>query len=129
MERRMDDFEREPVPEGSVDPLNVTLPYFDGPLGLLLHLVRQHKLDIAEVKLADLTEPYLAYVDKIQELNLDQAGEFLTIEATLVWLKSRRLLPPDQTDPEELDPETVEEMLLQRLQDYQRIKDAAGELH
>jgi segregation and condensation protein A len=125
----MDEFEREPVPEGSFDPLNVTLPYFDGPLDLLLHLVRQHKLDIAEVRLADLTEPYLAYVEKIQELNLDQAGEFLTIAATLVWLKSRSLLPPEQTAGDELDPDTVEELLLLRLQEYQRIKDAAGQLH
>ena len=125
----MDEFEREPLPEGSFDPLKITLPYFDGPLDLLLHLVRQHKLDIAEVRLADLTEPYLAYVEKIQELNLDQAGEFLTIAATLVWLKSRSLLPPDQTDTDEPDPETVEELLLQRLQDYQRMKDAAVELH
>jgi len=125
----MDEFEREPVPEGSVDPLKVTLPYFDGPLDLLLHLVRQHKLDIAEVKLSDLTEPYLAYMEKIQELNLDQAGEFLTIAATLIWLKSRSLLPPDQTQEDEPDPETVEELLLRRLQDYQRIKDAAIQLN
>jgi segregation and condensation protein A len=125
----MDEFEREPLPEGSFDPLKVTLPYFDGPLDLLLHLVRQHKLDIAEVKLADLTEPYLAYVEKITELNLDQAGEFLTIAATLVWLKSRSLLPPDETEDEELDPDTVEELLLKRLQDYQRIKEAADQLH
>jgi segregation and condensation protein A len=125
----MDELEREPLPEGAFDPLKVTLPYFDGPLDLLLHLVRQHKLDIAEVRLADLTEPYLAYMEKIQELNLDQAGEFLTIAATLVWLKSRSLLPPDQTEPEEPDPETVEELLLLRLQEYQRIKEAADQLH
>ncbi len=125
----MDELEREPLPEGAFDPLKVTLPYFDGPLDLLLHLVRQHKLDIAEVRLADLTEPYLAYVEKIQELNLDQAGEFLTIAATLVWLKSRSLLPPAETDDDELDPESVEELLLLRLQEYQRIKDAADQLH
>lgn len=126
---RMDEFEREPLPEGAFDPLKVTLPYFDGPLDLLLHLVRQHKLDIAEVRLADLTEPYLAYVEKMQELNLDQAGEFLTIAATLVWLKSRSLLPPTEAQDEELDPEYVEELLLQRLQEYQRIKEAADQLH
>lgn len=125
----MDELEREPLPEGAFDPLKVTLPYFDGPLDLLLHLVRQHKLDIAEVRLADLTEPYLAYVEKIQELNLDQAGEFLTIAATLVWLKSRSLLPPAEIDADELDPESVEELLLLRLQEYQRIKDAADQLH
>jgi segregation and condensation protein A len=125
----MNEFEREPVPEGSFDPLKVALPYFDGPLDLLLHLVRQHKLDIAEVRLADLTEPYLAYVEKIQELDLDRAGEFLTIAATLVWLKSRSLLPPGPAQEDEPDPDTVEELLLARLHEYQRIKDAAHLLH
>ena len=128
-QERMDEVDREPLREGAFDPLKITLPYFDGPLDLLLHLVRQHKLDIAEVRLADLTEPYLAYVEKIQDLNLDQAGEFLTIAATLVWLKSRSLLPPAETGDEELDPESVEELLLLRLQEYQRIKEAADQLH
>ena len=125
----MDEFERKPLPEGSFDPLKVSLPYFDGPLDLLLHLVRQHKLDIAEVRLADLTEPYLAYVEKIRELDLDQAGEFLTIAATLVWLKSRSLLPPDRSEEDEPDADMVEELLLTRLREYQLIKEAADRLH
>ncbi|HUJ75098.1 MAG TPA: segregation/condensation protein A, partial [bacterium] len=113
---------------GGFDPLQVNLPYFDGPLDLLLHLVRKQQLNINEVRLVDLTEPYLVYLERIQQLNLDQAGEFLTIAATLIWLKSRSLLPPSTQEPDEPDPETVEELLLLRLQDYQRIKDAAAQL-
>jgi len=122
----MDERETDPIPE-IFDPLQVSLPYFDGPLDLLLHLVRKQQLDINEVRLADLTEPYLAYVERIQELNLDQAGEFLAIAATLVWIKSKSLLPRDETT-EELDPESVEELLLLRLQEYQRIKESARDL-
>jgi segregation and condensation protein A len=107
------------------DPLQVNLPIFDGPLDLLLHLVRKQELDINELRLADLTEPYLAYVERIQELNLDAGGEFLAIAATLIWIKSRSLLPREAQADDEPDPETLEEMLLLRLQEYQRFKEAA----
>jgi segregation and condensation protein A len=123
----MDERDPQSRPD-AFDPLQVSLPYFDGPLDLLLHLVRKQQLDINEVRLADLTEPYLAYVEHMQEFNLDQAGEFLAIAATLVWLKSKALLPKDSTPDEELDPETVEELLLLRLQEYQRIKESARQL-
>jgi segregation and condensation protein A len=122
----MDERETDAAPH-PFDPLQVSLPYFDGPLDLLLHLVRKQQLDISEVRLAELTEPYLAYVERIQELNLDQAGEFLAIAATLVWIKSKSLLPREE-GADELDPETVEELLLLRLQEYQRIKESAREL-
>lgn len=110
------------------DPLQVNLPYFDGPLDLLLHLVRKQELDIQELRLSELTKPYLAYLDRIQELNLDQGGEFLAIAATLVWIKSRTLLPKDVEDEEDLDPDTLEELLLLRLQEYQKFKEAAVEI-
>ncbi len=110
------------------DPLQVNLPYFDGPLDLLLHLVRKQELDIQELRLSELTKPYLAYLEQIQDLNLDQGGEFLAIAATLVWIKSRTLLPKEVGDEEELDPETLEEMLLLRLQEYQKFKEAAVEI-
>ena len=109
------------------DPFQVNLPMFDGPLDLLLHLVRKQQLDIKELRLAELTQPYLEYLERIKEMNLDQAGEFLSIASTLVWIKSKTLLPR-QFDEEEPDPETVEEMLLLRLQEYQKIKEAAHEL-
>ncbi len=131
-ERIMDDHFPEPGERertgDAFDPLKVTLPYFDGPLDLLLHLVRKQQLNIHEVRLVDLTEPYLAYLEKIQELNLDQAGEFLTIAATLVWLKSRALLPVDATQDDDPDPATVEEMLLLRLREYERFQELARQL-
>jgi len=111
------------------DPLQVSLPIFEGPLDLLLHLVKKQEMDIKEVRLADLTEPYLAYVEQIRELDLDQGGEFLIIASMLIWIKSRSLLPRDPSeDEEEPDAETLEEMLLLRLQAYQRFKDVSTEL-
>jgi segregation and condensation protein A len=119
--------ENQKIPPTSYDPLQVNLPVFDGPLDLLLHLVRKQAFDINEVRLADLTEPYLGYLERMKELNLDHAGEFLTIASTLIWIKSRTLLPRQYTE-EEPDAETVEEMLLLRLQEYQKFKEAAFEL-
>lgn len=110
------------------DPLQVNLPEFDGPLDLLLHLVRKQELDINQLRLADLTEPYLAHVEHMKQLNLDIAGEFLSIAATLIWIKSKTLLPSDTEEEDELDPETLEEMLLLRLQEYQRFKEASLQL-
>lgn len=111
------------------DPLQVSLPIFEGPLDLLLHLVKKQEMDISELRLSELTEPYLAYVEQLSELDLDQGGEFLVIAAMLIWIKSRSLLPRDPSeDEEELDPETLEEMLLLRLQEYQRFKDVSVEL-
>lgn len=109
----------------SYDPFQVTAPWFDGPLDLLLHLVRKQELDINELRLADITEPYLQYVEGMQEVNLDRGGEFLAIAATLIWIKSKTLLPVGATEEEESDPEAEEMLLLQRIQDYQRYKDAA----
>ncbi len=123
----MSEYGNEKDRASAYDPFQVNLPVFDGPLDLLLHLVRKQQLDINELRLAELTEPYLEYVERIGEINLDQAGEFLTIASTLIWIKSKTLLPRDFHD-EEPDPETLEEMLLLRLQEYQKIKEAAHEL-
>lgn len=110
------------------DPLQVQLPLFEGPLDLLLHLVRRQELDINELRLSELTEPYLEYVKGMEVLNLDQCGEFLAIAATLIWIKSKTLLPKEALDDDELDPETLEEMLLLNLQELARFKDAAVQL-
>lgn len=107
--------------------LHVKLPAFDGPLDLLLHLVRKHQLNIQDLRLADLTEPYLASLNEMWEFSLDVAGEFLAIASTLVWIKSKSLLPRE-VEEEELDPSDMETLLIQRLQEYQRIKDAATRL-
>ena len=121
--------EREPgVANNVIDLLQVSLPFFDGPLDLLLQLVRRQQVDINEVRMADLTEPYLSYLERIQELNLDQAGEFLAIAATLVWIKSRSLLPRDENADPELDPDAMAEQLRLQLLELQRVKESAREL-
>ena len=74
-------------------PLEVKIEVFEGPLELLLHLIRKKKVSIDEVKLADLTAAYLSYIRALQAVDLDIAGEFLDIAATLILIKSRTLLP------------------------------------
>jgi segregation and condensation protein A len=111
----------------------VSLPVFEGPLDLLLHLVKKHELDVLDIPVSFITEKYLEYLDLMRRTNLDIAGEYLLMAATLVHLKSRELLPtPDPSqdegmgeDGEELDPR---QELIRRLLEYQKYKDAAAEL-
>jgi segregation and condensation protein A len=101
---------------------------FEGPLDLLLHLIRKHELDIYDIPIALITQQYLEYLDLMTEMDLDLAGEFLVMAATLIHIKSRTLLPrpdPKQADPEE-DPR---EALVRRLIEHQRFKAAAELLH
>jgi segregation and condensation protein A len=106
----------------------VKLANFEGPLDLLLHLIRKHEVDIYDIPIALVTRQYLDYIDMMQELNLDVAGEFLVMAATLIHIKSRTLLPradPSQEDPDE-DPR---EALVRRLLEHQKYKAAAELLH
>ena len=105
-------------------PLEVKIEIFEGPLELLLHMIRKKKVSIDEVRLADLTAAYLDYIRALQSVDLDVAGEFLEIAATLILIKSRTLIskPPTEESDEEEDPE---ETLRRRLVEYQRFKDAA----
>ena len=96
----------------------VELDVFNGPLDLLLYLIKRDELDIYDIPIALVTQQYLAYIDVMQELNLDVAGEFLVMAATLIHIKSRTLLPradPAQEDPDE-DPR---EALIRRLLEHQ----------
>jgi segregation and condensation protein A len=106
----------------------VRLQVFEGPLDLLLHLIRKHELDIYDIPIALVTQQYLEYLDLMQELDLDVAGEFLVMAATLIHIKSRTLLPrPDPTQDEpEVDPR---EELVRRLLEHQKFKAAAELLH
>jgi segregation and condensation protein A len=79
-------------------PIQVKLDVFEGPLDLLLHLIRQHEIPIWDIPIALVTEEYMATLDLMKTLNLDLAGEFLEMAATLAWIKSRMLLPPDETE-------------------------------
>ena len=106
----------------------VHLENFDGPLDLLLHLIKKNEVNIYDIPVALITQQYLDYVNLMQELNLDVAGEFLVMAATLIHVKSRMLLPrpdPAQEDPEE-DPR---EALVRRLLEHQKFKAAAELLH
>jgi segregation and condensation protein A len=114
--------------ESILEGYPVRLANFEGPLDLLLHLIRKHEVDIYDIPIVLVTRQYLDYIDLMQELNLDVAGEFLVMAATLIHIKSRMLLPradPAQEDAEE-DPR---EALMRRLLEHQKYKAAAELLH
>ncbi len=104
----------------------VKLDVFEGPLDLLLHLIKKNEVEIIDIPVADITEQYLGYLEMMRELSLDVAGEFLVMAATLMLIKSRMLLPPSEEDEqEESDPRAE---LVQQLLEYQRFREAAWEL-
>src|SRR5712664_558157 len=105
----------------------VALPLFEGPLDLLLSLIQDHKLDIFDIPISFVTDRYLEYMNTAQALNIDLAGEYLLMAATLAHIKSRMLLPREQgadAPDGELGPDPREE-LVRRLLEYQKYKDAA----
>ena len=103
---------------------SIKIPVFEGPLDLLLHLIRENKIDIYDIPIAIITRQYLEYIQMIKELNLDIAGDFLVMAATLIHIKSRMLLPPDEEVPSE-ELEDPRRELVQRLLEYQAFKEAA----
>ncbi len=114
--------------ESILEAYPVRLDNFEGPLDLLLHLIKQNEVNIYDIPIALVTTQYLEYIDLMQEMNLDVAGEFLVMAATLIHIKSRMLLPrpdPTQEDPDE-DPR---EALVRRLLEHQKFKAAAELLH
>jgi len=106
------------------DALQVFLEAFEGPLDLLLYLIRRQNLDIVDIPIAEITRQYLSYIDVMRDLQLELAGEYLLMAATLAEIKSRMLLPRPQGEagPEEDDPRAE---LVRRLQEYERFKQAA----
>ena len=107
---------------------NISLEVFEGPLDLLLHLIRKKEVPIEEVRLSELTSSYLEYLENLQSINLDLAGEFLEIAAMMILIKSRNLLPKPISEENELEEEDPEEILRRRLIEYQYYKNAAFEL-
>jgi segregation and condensation protein A len=107
--------------------LHLKLDAFEGPLDLLLHLIRSQQLDVRDIPIALVTEQYLAYLDMMQELDVDLAGEWLVVAATLVHIKSKLLLPaePAEETGEEADPR---DELVRRLLEYERFKEAGRAL-
>jgi len=106
---------------------DVKIDAFEGPLDLLLHLIKTQEMDIYDIPVVEITEQYLVYLDTLKEMNLEIAGEFLLMTATLLQIKSRMLLPPADTEEEEEleDPRTE---LVLRLLEYQKYRDAADQL-
>ncbi|MBC7962403.1 MAG: segregation/condensation protein A [Steroidobacteraceae bacterium] len=116
--------ESAPLLDGFHEQYSVHLDKFDGPLDLLLHLIKKNELDIYDISIALITRQYLDYIKLMKELNLEVAGDFLVMAATLLHIKSRQLLPldePEEAEDEEADPRAE---LVRRLLEYQQYKEA-----
>ena len=106
----------------------VQLEIFEGPLDLLLHLIKKNEVSITDIPIATITEQYLATLEVMQTFNLDVAGEFLVMAATLIHIKSRMLLPMADDEDDEEEGTDPREELVRRLLEYQRFKDVADQL-
>jgi len=106
--------------------VKIKITDFDGPLDLLLHLIREQKLDIKTVRLAQVTSQYLEYMNDIETLDLDLASEFIEVGATLIEIKARNILPKESTEEE--SPEDAEQRLLAQLEEYKLLKEASEKL-
>ncbi len=115
--------------ETTLNPLGagytVSLPVFDGPIGLLLHLIEREELDITDVSLVAITDQYLRAIESMREIEPEALTDFLVVAARLLYIKSRMLLPQPDEEEEEED---QGEALVQQLLDYRRFREAAGEL-
>ena len=124
-----------PLPEGVESTLpedapKIHLAVFEGPLDLLLYLIRREKVDIHDIPIAPITRQYMEYLDLMQELSLDVAGDFMVMAATLIHIKSKMLVPVEPTESEgEDETEDPRAELVRRLVEFQRYKEAAGILH
>ena len=103
----------------------IKLDIFEGPLDLLLYLIRKNEIDIYNIPIALITGQYLAYLEMMRSLNLDLAGEYLVLASTLIHIKSKLLLPPDESEGEEEEGEDPRAELVQQLLEYQIFKEAA----
>ena len=118
------------VPEALDPNFRIQLPNFEGPLDLLLHLIRKHELDILDLPISFITDKYVEYLGLMETLNLDVASEYLVMAATLAHIKSKMLLPrppedQDDVEADELDPRAE---LIRRLLEYQKYKNVAADL-
>src|SRR3954466_5582174 len=116
--------------ESAPDAFPVKLSNFEGPLDLLLHLIRKHELDIHDIPIALITQQYLDAIGLMEELDLDIAGEYLVMAATLIHIKSKMLLPrPETAAGVEGDEEDPRDALVRRLLEHEKFKAAAELLH
>lgn len=103
------------------------LENFEGPLDLLLHLIKGAKMDIMDVKLSEITEQYLEYMQDLSEIDMDRASEFITVAATLLEIKSKHLIPAENIE-EDMEEEDSEALLLRRLKEYEIFKQIGQDL-
>ncbi len=116
--------------ESQLEDIKIRLQTFEGPLDLLVHLIRKSEINVYDIPIALITEQYLEYLDLLQELNLDVASEFLVMAATLIHIKSRMLLPrPDPSQDDLGTEEDPRDALVRRLLEHQKFKAAAELLH
>jgi segregation and condensation protein A len=115
--------------ESSADAYPVKLANFEGPLDLLLHLIKKNEVSIYDIPIALITEQYLQYIEFMKELDLDVAGEFIVMAATLIHIKSKTLLPRPEPAADGSIEEDPREALVRRLLEHQKYKAAAGLLH
>lgn len=115
------------TPEGP--GITIRLDSFEGPLDLLLHLIKREEIDIWNIPIARITEQYLEYIQFMKDLNINVAGEWLVMAASLIFIKSRMLLPPDPVAAEEEAREDPRTELVYQLLEHQKFKNAAQMLH
>jgi len=109
--------------------INIQIERFEGPLGLLLHLIRKDEMDILDINIYNITGQYLEYIKVMKKLDLELAGEFIAMAATLIHIKSKMLLPQYDEDGEEIECEDPRRELVQRLLEYQKFKEASHKLY
>ena len=102
----------------------IKIENFEGPLDLLCHLIDKNKMNINDIKLSEITDQYIDYINKMEEMNLEVTSEFLVMASTLIFLKSKSLLPKLEEEEEELS----EEELLRRIMEYKKYKEITKEL-
>ena len=110
-----------------MEQYHVNIENFEGPLDLLLHLIRNAEIDIQNIFVSEITSQYLDYMQQLDRLDMDRASEFLTMAATLLYIKSKNLLP-EHTFAEEEEEEDPEQTLIRQLQEYKAIKEVSSKL-
>jgi segregation and condensation protein A len=119
--------EFQPQPEGS--GITIRLDAFEGPLDLLLHLIKREEIDIWNIPVAHITEQYLEYLNIMKDLNINLAGEWVMMAATLIYIKSRMLVPQEKTDESQAEEDDPRTELVYQLLEHQKFKNAAEMLY
>lgn len=109
--------------------LQIQLEQFEGPLGLLLYLIRKEEMDIYDIPIQTIAQQYLEYIRQMKQIDLEKAGDFIAMAATLIQIKAKMLLPSYDEDGEEIENEDPRKPLVQRLLEYQKFQDAGKQLY